>query len=279
MSRELLLTNSFSSVAAGSTATLELPVGEFTYHSLQLLYGTTTVGGPNEANMRAEVNEVRIIIAGKVQRVFSAAELFDALNGPNGIVVSDGFLPIFFSEPWRRSVNGEEALAWGTNDIPPIFIEVDIDAAATNPTLSARIEVDRTRRNLGPIKKVRRFTVPAAAVGLHNLTTLPRIDAYQRLHAFSTVIDDIRIVLDGSDVWDLTDGQARELYQQKGFTDIAAVTSVMFDHTQRAADVQEMRLVLPNGRGVKQRSEFRIDFNMSAATPFTLLTESIGFRD
>ena len=277
MPRNFITTNSFQAVAAGQTATLELPVGSLVYHELLLIYGTSTGGGPTEANMEAEVTEVRIKLDGKVQRVFSAAQLFD-LNRVNGITVAAGFLPIFFGEPWRRSADGEDALAWGTQDISTFTVEVDIAAGATAPTLDARIVVDRVRRPLGPIVKWRRFTVPVSAVGIVNVTTLPKQDAYYRLHAFSTLIDDVEVNIDQLEVFKMDDAHMRELYTEMGLAVPAALTSIIFDPTQRVGDALAMVTRLPNGQS-QAVSEFRVDYNMNTATSFPLITEVLGPRD
>ncbi len=277
MAREIITTNSFSGVGAGQTATLELPVGDITYDQLLLVYGTATAGGPTEVNMEAEVSEIRIKVNGIVQRTISAAELFD-LNRVNGVVVADGFLPIFFAEPWRRSAQGEDVLGWGAADVDTLQIEVDIAPGAAAPTLSARVEIERVRRAMGPIVKWRRFTIQPGAAGVMNLTNLPKIDAYYRLHVFATTITEVKVVVDQRDVWNLTDAQARRIYADRGLAVPAAMTSVIFDLTQRVADALPMAVALGNGRS-RQVSEFRVDYTFSAGGSHVLLTETLGPRD
>ena len=276
MTRSVITTNSFSSVGAGQQATLELAVKDLVYHRLLLLCSTTTAGGPTRANMEAHITQIRIKIKDKVQRVFSAAQLF-AMNEVNGIVVADGFLPIFFSEPWRRTLEGEEILAWGTQDIDDLFVEVDIVAGALTPTLSARAIIDRARRPLGNIKKIRRRTVGVSSIGLRQLTNLPKDNGIYRLHAFSSVINSIKVEIDQRNEWDLDDAQARELYTEEGLAVPAALTSVIFDHTQRWTDFARLSRNI-NGKA-EEVGEFKVEFDMSAATDFTLLSEVFGPRD
>lgn len=92
----------FNAVAAGQTATLNLPATRI-YHGVRLVYTTVTAGGATQANMEAELTEIRIKVNGKVQRRLSAAHIF-ALNAYRGKAFETGLLPIFFSEPWRRTV-------------------------------------------------------------------------------------------------------------------------------------------------------------------------------
>lgn len=272
--RQFVTTNSFNAVAAGGTATVSLPVRNRIYHSLVLYYGTGTAGGPTEANMIAEIEEVRIKVDGKVQRRFTAEELF-AINAFNGVAVEDGILPIFFSEPWRRTAQGEDALAWGTGDINTFQVEVDIASGATAPTLSARVEIEAGIRAMGTIVKWRKFVVPVSATGVVNLTTLPMLDAYYRMHAFSGNIADVEIRVDQAEVFKATQTQNDHLLSKVyGKTPQASTYHVSFDRTDRVSDALPM--VRADGGRV---SEFRLDFNMSAAASFPLLTETLGARD
>ena len=275
--REPITTNSFSGVAPGQTATLELPVGNLIYHNILFRYDTGTAGGPNQANMEAEIEEIRIKLNGIVQRTFSAAELF-ALNAINGIAVEAGFLQHFFSEPWRRSALGEDALGWGTSDLDTFQIEVDIASGATSPTLSATVEVERLPRKLGPIVKWRRFVLQPNAAGLLNVTNLPKLDAYLRLHTFANTITRQRVVVDQEEKFNQLDTESRRRYADAGLLVPAAMTSIIFDKTQRVADALPMATPLPGG-GSKRVSEFRLDLTFSAPGSHTLLTETLGPRD
>lgn len=280
MPPQFIDTNSFQGVGAGQKATLELPVGAVKYHAIQLNYGTATAGGPTRANMEAELTEIQIKLNGKAQRTFSAKQLFD-INAVNGITVNDGFLWIWFSEPWQRSAQGEDTLGWGTADIATFTIEATIDGGATNPTLEARLLVDEIAEVMGPIVKWRRHNVNVSATGLRNVTNLPKIDAYYALHAFSTNINSIEVTIDQKEIWAAQDAQMRELYTQFGLSVPAALTSVLFDFRQRVADALPMgtRVATAEGEFVQPVADFRIDFDMSAATGFDLVTETLGPRD
>lgn len=272
--RDFIATNSFNAVAPGATATLDLPTGALIYHGLQILYGTGTVGGANQANMEAEITAVRIKLNGKVQRRFSAAELF-AINAFHGIGFEAGILPIFFSEPWRRTGEGEDALAWGMADIDTFQIEIDIAGGATAPTLEARAEVMRGNRNLGPITKWRRYTVPVSGIGIVNYTTLPKNDAYYKLHCFSGNVAAIDVRVDQLERFEATaarnEARLRQVYAK---SPQAGVFHAVFDPTDRVSDALQMRKA--DGSPV---SEFRIDFDMSVAASFDMIAETLGPRD
>jgi len=272
MTKKLLKMNGWNSVVAGSTASLDVAT-DGTYHGIMLEYGTATAGGPTQVNMEAEVTEVRLKVNEKVQRRFSAEELFD-MNAHRNLVVSDGFLPIYFAEPWRRTAQGEDALAWGMGDVNNFQIEVDVAGGAASPVLSSKALWTPDKRPMGQIVKWRKHTVPVTATGIVNVTTLDKKDSYYGLHAHSADIDDVEVTVDREDQWQLTAAQNVKWQTDMGLAPIAGWFHVDFDVTGRASD--SLRMMRPEGGAV---NSYQVDFNMNAATSFTLLTETLGLRD
>ncbi len=264
-------TNSFNAVAAGQTATLDLPTSQ-KYFMLQINYnrGSTPATVPQ---LQSDLEEIRLKINGKVQRVFSATELI-AINGDNGISAQVGLLQIFFAEPWRRAAQGEDALAWGTSDVDTFQVEVDIASGATSPVLSANVLIDPDNTPMGPIVKWRRQNIPVTATGKHAVTTLSKNDSYYRIHAFSTNISEIDVIVDQERVMEATKAGLAAYYAAQGVSVDASETLIAFDPNQRVSDALSMRRA--NGERV---SEFRIDFNMTSATPFNIISELLGARD
>ena len=157
----------FNGVAAGATATLDIPIGP-TYDGIVL-----KVSDGNNANAATIISEIRVNVNGKTQRKCTVAEL-DALNSlmndPASVdytVTQDGSskvitqakarslilpgvsnyslfkdaanvtrLPIFFAEPWRPPSIAEQ-FAWGTGNLNSFQLEVDIASAASSPVLKA----------------------------------------------------------------------------------------------------------------------------------------------
>lgn len=266
---------SFQAVAPGQIATADLPVGDVAYHHLRIGYGTGTAGGPTRANMEAEIERIRLLLNGVVQREFTAAELF-ALNAYHGVAVQDGVLPIFLSEPWRRSVQGEDSLAWGTADVRTFQVEVEIAAGATNPTLKGLNLFERVRRNLQAIVKWNRFTVPITAVGVTNWLP-PREDAYYAIHAFSANITDVEVTVDGEKVIKATDGELDALQTDLGNVPQTGLLAIDFAPTNRVSDALPM--ITGQGRNARRVAQFQLDFNMGAATTFPVVTETLGPRN
>lgn len=155
---------SFNGVGAGQTAVLSLKT-QGTYRTLWLKYGTGTTGGPTQANMEAEILQIRLKLNGQVQRTFSARELFDLFESYRGRSVVDGYLRIPFGEPWLVTPAGEEAGNWGMGGISSFTVEVDIAAGATAPTLQALANWSPITTNIGNIVRWERFTPQAAQAG------------------------------------------------------------------------------------------------------------------
>lgn len=264
---------SFAAVAAGQTATLDIPA-RGTYYSLMLSYTTSTSGGATQANMETEITEIRLKINGKIQRRFSAEELFD-INTYKGQTITAGKLQIYFAEPWRQTVQGEEALAWPMGDVDTFQIEVDIaNNSSQTCSLSASAQWNKNEAPMGPIVKWRKFTVPVSATGITNVTTFPKADAYMAIHGHSANISDVEVTVDGEEVFDATLAEAQELQKNYGNSPVSGWFHIDYAYTNRVSDALPMRAT--DGKAV---AEYRVDFNMSSAASFTAITETLGLRD
>jgi hypothetical protein len=282
MTRRLITTPSPNAVGAGQTATLNLAVGDLVYHGLRLIYDTSTTGGPTQANMEAEINEIRIKVDGKTQRVFSAAELF-LLYQQYGMSVDDGQIPIWFSEFWRRTVQGEDGLAWGTADVATLQVEVDIDSGASSPTLSARALVEENSRPIGPIVKWKKFSnFNPGSTGTFNVVDLPKSDDYFAFHVLETTDEDIGkavVKIDQEDVFDAGRATAETLYKDVGLTPQATLFSIFPLPWERVGDTFRMRKPRGNGNGTRQVADLRLDLTVDNAQTFDILTETVGPPD
>lgn len=267
-------TRSFNAVAAGQTATLDLPVTGI-YHGLKIGYGTSTAGGATQANMEAEVDEVRLLINGVVQRRFDARQLFD-INAYKGKGVTTGILPIYFEEPWRKTAQGGDSLAWGMADVSTFTVEVDVNSGATSPTLTAQAIKRPGNLPMGPIVKWRQFVVPVTATGIVNVSTFPKQDAYYTLHCDSANIADVDIKVDQVSILDGTRAMLEDLSDDYGYAFQTGWFHVDFSATRRVSDALSM---LTDGVGGKRVADFQVDFNMSSAASFTVVAEVLGLRD
>lgn len=164
----------FSGVAAGQTATAQLPIG-LKYHDLYLAYSGVTL---------AQMTEVRVKANGKVIQRYSATQR-DALNQFDGLAAAAGVLTIPFDRHGLKQRNLIEltGLNTGVADkngkaITSVEIEVDIDAAATAPVLSMRAkQSEATPGGPGAVRHVLPFTRTSAGAGELEISDLPRNSA------------------------------------------------------------------------------------------------------
>jgi hypothetical protein len=269
---------SFSGVAAGQTATIEIPAFG-TYYDLTLEYSESG-SLVNQATIETAIEEIRVKINGTVVRRMSAQDLID-LNAYHGVAFQDGYLPIFFAEPWMKNAPSVEALAWGMNDVQSFQLEVDIATGRTAPALKAVATRTLATRNLGAIKKIAKFQVAVAGTGITNYQTLPRTDAYQALHARSGDVDDVKITVDNVEVFEQTADQiAQHINNSRELSPVTGYFHIPFNVTGLIEDLLPMVNPQVDNRGnvVARRAvqDFQIDFNMSAASGFTLLAETLG---
>lgn len=272
MTRRLVTLPGFNGVAAGQTATLDLPATE-TYARLGISY-TKAGAAAAEADFGTDLTELRFRVNGKVQRRLSAEEIID-LNKMHGKPFTAGFLPVFFAEPWRRTTQGEDALAWGMGDVSTFQLEVDLASGIVGSVaLSAKAVKIPVVQPMGAIVKWRKFTVPVTATGIVTVSTLPKSDAYYGLHMKTANISDVRVMVDNREVVNGTRGELHDLLDDVDFVADAGYTHVLFDATRRVGDALAMKRA--DGSLVQ---DFRVDLTMSAATTHTMITEVLGLRD
>lgn len=179
-------------VAAGSIATINAPINR-RYHQLNLFYTESAVA----ASVLTGLEWVRLTVNGVLMRNLTPAQALAIVNLNSkkwtnaDFTPATGELPLYFSEPWRASVIGEEATSW------PIYsdlgaqtftIQIKIASGVTAPGLKCLASFDYGRNvNDGvqfvtPIKQLPyAYNVP---VGIFDITTLPINYPIQRIHLF-----------------------------------------------------------------------------------------------
>jgi hypothetical protein len=272
VSPDLIKTQNFNGVGAGQTATLTLPA-QGIYRKLVLIY--TESGTPvTEANMKAAITEIRLKVNGKIQQRYSATQLI-ALNALYGKGYTAGRLPIFFAQPHRRQALGEDIFRWGMKDVQSFQVEVEIASGRTAPALTALSYWQQGDEPMGTILKIRRFNLPVSAAG-ENTWNPPILDAYAAIHAVSSNISSVRVLVDNAERRNADVTDLHDLLDDQNLTAQSGWTHIVFDASRRFEDVLPMS---KPGEGNKPVQAFRVDFDMSAATGFDILTETVGARD
>lgn len=280
--------NKIEGVTAGGTATIDLPTN-VRYHAIVLEYDTTTSGGATEANMEAEITEVRCNLEQITQRKASASEIFD-LNRSKDVEpqVGDGtipgYIPLLFTEPQRETQIEREATAWGMQGVQDFQIEVDIaNNSGQTPSLKGFAIVDDVQEAPKGIVKWKKNTITISETGEvpYALSTVGG-DSYQGLFFFEQTAGDIDKLLlewDGVKIHDLTDYQndaAINIFAD-GFKEVASMYHVPLDGNH---PVDVLRTIKQNANGQTQQvQELIATLTMGAARNVTVLRELVGLPD
>lgn len=231
-------------VAASSTATINVPINR-RYHQLNMFYTAAGVA----ADVTLGVTSVRLSVNGVLMRRLSPAQILAiaALN-LNKWVQADfapalGELPIYFSEPWRRSVTGSEATSWPIYSdlgVQTFTIQVDFTAVAA-PGLTVLGTFDYSRN----VSDGQQFVTPVkqnpvaynVPLGLFDMTTLPVNFPIQRILMFgASAISQVETYRDSEKVQEGTVAQNARVLAAHGI-DGAGVTGLqfplVFDHDQQ----------------------------------------------
>jgi hypothetical protein len=163
----------------------------------------------------------------------------------NSYVPADGEYPVFFTEPWRKIVDHDQATAWDLFGQSTYQIIYGISSAISSPQLTGTYEFDYLRNArrgpkgeqvlfLRPIKHhTFTYNVPA---GVYNITSLPIDFPIQRMWLNETgkgSITQIELYQDGNKVMEGTFTQADEMLKQYEFNPQVFDYNVVFDPDQR----------------------------------------------
>lgn len=285
--KRIIPLNKIEGVAAGGTATIDLPTN-VRYHGICLQYDTDTTGGPTEANMETEITEVRLNLEQVTQRKASAAQIFDInrTKGKTPTVGSGslpGYIPLFFSEPQRETQLEREATAWGMAGVSDFQIEVDIaNNSGQTPSLKGFAIIDDVQEAPKGIVKWKRNTLTIGSTGEtpFSLSTTGG-DSYQGLHFFEGSagdIDELLIEWDGVKIYQLTEAQDNALIAQfaDGFTTVSGDVFVPLDMNHPADALRTVKEV--NGARI-QVQELIATLTMGGANNVTLIREMVGLPD
>jgi hypothetical protein len=269
MNRYAIQIPSPNAVTAGSTSYFDLPT-DLRYHAIYLNYK----GNANQSTIQSDITGVRLKVGNVTIREFTPAQLF-LLNALRGQAFANGYLPIFFSEPWMIPAQ-REIYAWGMANIRTFQLEVDIAGGATSPTLGGFMEVDDVQENFEGVVSWYNNSVTVSSTGLKRF--LPEIakerEALKAIHLFEASdgdIDNLYVRLDNFEVFNLSAGENSELISRKGLTDQSAMISYAPDKEGKVESF--LPLVKRNGALV---SRFEMGANMVNAASFTYILEAFG---
>lgn len=228
MKRSVLLPSA-QGVAAGQTATINMPIG-WTYEGLDIQVTADLglgVAAVPVANWGDVFTEIRIVVDGKV--TYRAPGDFIAdLAEYYGETLVAGSLPIQFARPWMRMEDGWLAGAYGTTGMRTFDIEMDIKSTVTSVG-SLKVFADQSDPSpWGFHFELNKFNHTQGATGDADIADIPPKGAYRVLgmHFGTASISNLSIEVDSLKVMDsdATSRAARlarsKRVQQAGYTHV-----------------------------------------------------------
>lgn len=270
--------NGVEGVVIGGTAVVNIPVGR-RYHALKL-FVTSTVGG-GTTDPAVILDWTRLLVNGVLMRDLTPVQTV-AIANLNDITPAASELPIYFSEPWRATIIGEEATSWDLNGQSKCTLEVKFDAAATAPTCVVMASFDFGRNvvvapdgsaafNLSIIKQLAQTYV--APAGAYDVTTLPVKFPIQRIHlsVSAGTVSLVEVKRDGEIVLEATAAQNSAFLKDYGIDASQFSFPVCFDFTQQVTDALTGLNFQSNPSGIK---DLNVKVTSTNANTLTVLTES-----
>lgn len=185
------------SIAAGQTATVNLPLGP-TYHRLNIRMAATNdvdpVADVPVADWGLYIGEIRLMVNGDTRIEIDAADLVK-MNQYYGQSLDAGVLPLFLSQPWMRTWQGEDNTAYGTAaGMASFTLEMDLKAGATIGKLEV-YAVQSEPKPFGGHLRIQRFSQQMGLQGVKEVSDLP-LGAYNMLamHLSTASIDKVEIL-------------------------------------------------------------------------------------
>lgn len=255
MARRVKTLPSLSNVAAGLTASLELPLGA-AYHTIYLEYSGVTL---------AQMKKIRIEVNGKVVQEFENGVQLDELNQYyNRGDAANGILPIHFTRTELKDVLQQRVFAIGTADISTLTLRFDIDAAAANPVVKAHA-MQGNQSPIGYITKVKSFPRSFSTGGLQEIDNLPRPRSARiaAVHLISDKVVSAKLEVDGEIAFEAS--KALEQKIQADYDRKPNANKMTMDFMKEGDFAQAQ--VLANVQ------DFRIRMELSEAAPVTVLVE------
>lgn len=283
--RDTLKLKNFSQQTAGNRATVDLPIGNI-IHDVHLLFMTTAGALMTVAQMKSWVKNIKLILNGKLVQEFKKADYLFEQNGTNGAQYDPvaGHMKLYFSEPWRRSWEGEEFAGLGTGGLTTAVLEVEFDAAAVNPSVIGWASLDRMNRSVYklPIKKVRTFNFAPAAAGTTQFDKLPQGPDiyYQRVHFKSALITAVSLVLDRNAKFEAVPlSIVAERFRNRGMVLQPNTYTMAFDDTQQLTDQVATFYQDAKGQFAGKIQDFRIDATASGAGNVDVIVEEWSYLE
>jgi hypothetical protein len=270
-------------IASNGTAIAKFPNGR-RYHGAKLVVSGTVAAAPSTDPI-AIVEYVRLSANGVLMRDLTPAEILK-IAALNGITAAAGELPLFFTEPWRQTIDGQELTSWDVTQFkqPAAVITAEVkflNVVALAPTLKVQIEYDYQSNIVntanGPaffnnIVKILPLTKLCAG-GANDVDNCPLKFPIQRVHlaVSANAILSVEITRDGEKVLEANVAENSMFLKDYGIDASQFAFPVVFDYTQQISDaLTGVNFTPERPSGIR---ELNIRTTLSGAATLRILTE------
>lgn len=261
MARRLKKLPSLSNVAAGSTATLELPRG-LSYHQIAIKYAGVTL---------AQLQKIRMEVDGKVFQQYKDGAQLDALNQYYGRgAAENGWIILHFVRPELDTLAQQRLFALGTQDISTLALRADIAGDAAAPVLEA-YALESEKEPFGYVTKIKSFPVSFATGGTHEVDNLPVPDKARiaAIHLFTDKVTNAELEVNGNIAFQAPKSLEDKIQKDAGRAPTAGKFSMDFIKENDFAQSQVLA-------GIQ---DFRIRMELQQATAFDIVVEYLDTKD
>ncbi|AUR81558.1 coil containing protein [Vibrio phage 1.069.O._10N.286.49.F11] len=266
----------FNGVGAGQTATLDVPIGS-TYH--QIAFEIAGVSPQELKNFKVLLNGIPHI---ELPSMSTLAEMneFDGIGGAMGVLILD------FERFGLLTRQARELTAIGTgmgdadpNQVRTFQIQMDIDPAATNPSIRATATTSPASMS-GLIRKIRLFNKTPTGSGLFEISDLPKGDMINKVFFVAqedTKIDKLTLELDNFVKFERTAG-LNDVLQMNAGVRVPNPKMYVLDPTEMGYGAEVIDTVYPAGhpREGQNLSDVRFKLNMSGGQGQLVIVEYLG---
>lgn len=252
---------SLSNVAAGSTATLQIPLGTG-YESIKLVHTGVTA---------AQMKNIEVRINGKPIWKFKDGTRLDALNKYYKRNVETGYLTFWFSRIEMENNLIRRMTGIGTMDISTFEIVFDIDAAASDPVVEAWATKSQNMP-LGMITKIKTFPSSSATSGIKEIDNIPKEGRIGAIHLFKADISKAEVEVDSERVYEFNKTLGEVHQRDHGrVPDSAVHTTVDFFLEGDNSQALSMSSIV-NGQ-TQRVQDFRVRATLDTAGAFDTVVE------
>ncbi len=268
--RAIVDINGVEGIFPGGICTANIPTAQ-RLHVAKIWASARSAANEPDPDLFADdvVEWVKWVVDGVVVRDVTAEFLLQLarLNGQQ----TSGEIPVYFSEPWRASVTGEEATAWDLATVRRCVLEMKLKSGIFTPSVKVKVARDFGRNItadgkpfLSIVKQQRQtYNTPAGVYDITGLSTLFPIQRIHFLPANGAQVQAVEIVRDGEKVFEASLAENQAFLRDYKFSPQSGPQySVVFDHEQQVSSA----LIVNNNLQLKA--------TLDAATQLTVFAET-----